>query len=100
MTIESDFPRGARVGAGDDLTIAERHLPTFGRWCFSLRARGAKRLVIELNDPVVSRISERARSLFATDRFQVVVDDLVSGRKLLRERGLSKQYEQQTQPQI
>jgi hypothetical protein len=42
-----------------------------------LQARGAEWLIVEVNDPFVSCVLQRADRLLATDRFQVVVDDLL-----------------------
>ncbi len=50
MIIKTDFPCGARVSCGDDLAVAEGQFPTFGRGRFPLRARGADRLIVELNE--------------------------------------------------
>ena len=68
MIIEADLPRGSRVGSGNDFAVAEGQFPTFRGGRFSLHACSAKGLIIEVNDPLVSRVLACARSLLSTDR--------------------------------
>ena len=56
---------------------------------FDLNPGGTSGLVFELNRPIISGVSDRARLFLSADRFQIVVDDFFGSRKffgLLRER--------------
>ena len=82
------------------MTVAEGQFQALRSGRFSLRARGADGLIIEFNDPLVRRISERAYGFLTSDGFEVVIDDLIRGGQflgwVLRERRLNRAaYEQQ-----
>ena len=65
------------------MAVAEGEFPTFRRRRFPVGTRSAEWLAVEVDDPVVSRVFERGGRLLPADRFEVVVDDLLGGRKLL-----------------
>ena len=83
------------------MAVAERQFQTFRGGRFSLRACGANRAVVEFDGPLVRRISDRTYGSFTADGSEIVIDDLICGRKLfiiLPERRAAYE-EQETEPQ-
>ena len=97
LFIEAEFPRGPRVRGGDDLAVSESQFETFAGRAFSERACSADGLVVEDYDPVVGSVPLRGCRFLAADCFEIVGDDLLGGRELLRRGALLAQRGQDAQ---
>ena len=84
LFIEAEFPGGTRVCREDDLPVAESQFETFRRGRFAKGACGPEWLVVEVNDPLEGRVSLRGRRLLAADGFEIVRDNFLRRRQLLR----------------